>query len=115
MPLTDWLSETLTFFRTSEAIRKREGEGGTTWVLNEKFQLLETNVKKQKMLQKWDARVHLTRDLKHSNPHDELYKISLTKTPKNVIFQTLGAPFFYPKFEKKTEPTGWGVRETILN
>ena len=68
------------------------------------------------MLQKWDARVHLTRDLKQLNQHDELYQITLSKTPKNVIFQKWDAPFFYPKLEKKTEPGGgWGVRQTILN
>ena len=53
------------------------------------------------MLQKWDARVHLTRDLKHMNPHDELYQITLLKTSKNVIFEKCHAPFFYPKFDKK--------------
>ena len=52
------------------------------------------------MLQKWDARVHLTRDLKHMNPHDELYQITLLKTSKNVIFEKCDAPFFYPKFDK---------------
>jgi hypothetical protein len=52
---------------------------------------------KLKRLQTWDARVHLTRDLKLLNQHDELYQITLSKKPKNVIFQEWGAPFFYPK------------------
>ena len=74
--------------------------GGAAWVLNEKFQFWETNVKK-KMLQKWDARVHLTRDLKHMNPCNELYQIRGSKSLKNVIFQKWGASFFYPKKLKK--------------
>ena len=49
------------------------------------------------MLLKWDARVHLTRDSKHLNPHDELYQITWFKGLKNVIFQKRGAPFFYPQ------------------
>ena len=52
------------------------------------------------MLQKWDARVHLTRDLKHMNPHDELYQITLLKTSKNVIVEKCHALFFYPKIDK---------------
>ena len=39
------------------------------------------------MLQKWDARVHLTRDLKHLNQQDELYQITLSKWFKDVIFK----------------------------
>ena len=53
------------------------------------------------MLLKWDARVHLTRDLKHLNPHDELYQITWSKGLKNVIFQKWGARFFYPQNLKK--------------
>ena len=53
------------------------------------------------MLLKWDARVHLTRDLKHLNPHDELYQITWSKTPKNDIFQKWDASFFYPKILTK--------------
>ena len=53
------------------------------------------------MLQKWDARVHLTRDLKHLNPHDELYQITWSNTPNNVIFQNWGASFVYPQILKK--------------
>ena len=54
-------------------------------------------IKKLKRLQKWDARVHLTRDLKQLNQHDELYQITLSKTPKNVIFQKWYSLFFYHK------------------
>ena len=49
------------------------------------------------MLQKWDARVHLTRDLKHLNQRDELYLITWSKWLKNVILKKWGAPFFYPQ------------------
>ena len=45
----------------------------------------------------------MTRDLKHMNPHDELYQITLLKTSKNVIFEKCHAPFFYPKIDKKME------------
>ena len=53
------------------------------------------------MLQKWDARVHLTRDLKHMNPHDELYQITLLKTSKNVILKNAMLHCSTPKIEKK--------------
>ena len=43
----------------------------------------------------------MTRDLKHMNPHDEPYQITLSKTSKNVIFEKCHAPFFYPKIDKK--------------
>ena len=56
---------------------------------------------KTKRLQKWDARVLLTRDLKHPNQHNELYQITYTKPPKNVIFLKWGASFFYPKINTK--------------
>ena len=49
------------------------------------------------MLQKWDARVHLTRDLKHLNQHDELYQITWSKWLKNVILEKWVAPCFYPQ------------------
>ena len=53
------------------------------------------------MLQKWDARVHLTRDLKHLNQHDELYQITWSKWLKNGILKKWVAPFFYPpNFQK---------------
>ena len=55
------------------------------------------------MLQKWDARVHLTRDLKHLNPHDELYLITWLKRLKNVILKKWVAPFFYPQILKKCQ------------
>ena len=60
------------------------------------------------MLQKWDARVHLTRDLKHMNAHDELYQITLLKTSKNVIFEKCHAPFFYPQIGKK-----WKMKKKV--
>ena len=58
--------------------------------------------KKLKRLQKWDARVHLTRDLKQLNQHDELYQITLSKTSKNVIFQKWYSSFLYPNISEKS-------------
>ena len=52
---------------------------------------------KAKRIQKWDARVLLTGDLKHLNPHDELYQITWSKKSKDVIFENWGASFSYPK------------------
>ena len=63
---------------------------------------------KYKKASKMGCKVHLTRDLKQLNQQNELYQITLSKTPKNVIFQKWDAPFFYPKLEKKTEPGGLG-------
>ena len=45
----------------------------------------EQKHQKRTILQKWDARVHWTRDLKHLNPHDELYQITWSKWLKNGI------------------------------
>ena len=59
------------------------------------------NDQNTKRRQKWDARVHLTRDLKQLNQHDELYQITLSKTPKNVILKKWYSPFFHPTISEK--------------
>ena len=58
-------------------------------------------MQKTKVLQNWDARVHLTRDLKRLNQHDELYLITWSKWLKNGILKKWVAPFVYPQIFKK--------------